>query len=395
MRSGNASRTLFISCLALWGLFLSGCTSLVPINLPYAQVTSDTESWTMLGGNPQHTHRVTYDLVPPLKIAWTKSVPSVVADHPLAAGGYLILSTYNGMLFAVDVATRHVLAKGRFVPSLDHVPALYRSLLFAGTNIGQKTLIAYDLGQAKTVLSGEYPPITTAPLIYEQNIYFGTYTGLFFCASTETAGERWRFKAERSIHSSPALQNRYLVFGDDAGYVYALERNRGEELWKHQLNGSIFAHPVISDSTVYVATVAGELTALDIRTGRRRWHLQLDGSVYGGPSVFGDYLYLGTNAHQVLAINKHTGALQWQFKTRGIVNTVPLASPNYLYVSCWDHYLYVLNRHTGEQVFEQIFSRPLKTSPMIYQNLLFVHQANKQLVALQGQPAFLSKEEKP
>ncbi|RMG62619.1 MAG: hypothetical protein D6715_12045 [Calditrichaeota bacterium] len=392
----TATSHRFFRLLAIvWAGLLAGCGNLVPINIPYAQIEADPESWTMLGGNPQHTHSISYDVAPPLNIAWKKSVPSVVTDHPLAAGGYLFLTTYNGMLFTLNVSSRDVLAKGRFGPSLIHVPALYKSLLFAGMNIGKKTLIAYDLSQAKAVLQGEYPPVTTAPLIDQNRVYFGTYAGLFFCATAGTAKELWRYKAARSIHSSPALQGRRLFFGDDAGFVYALEARHGRELWKHPFNGSVFVHPVISDSTVFIGTVAGELAALDVQTGKVRWQLSLDGSIYGGPSVFGNDLYLGTNAHQVLAVDKHTGTIRWQFQTEGIVNTVPLASPNYLYVTCWDGRLYVLDRHSGELVDEQAFSRPLKSSPIIYQNLIFIHIANKQLVALEGKPSILSRDDRP
>jgi outer membrane protein assembly factor BamB len=51
-------------------------------------------------------------------------------------------------------------------------------------------------------------------------------------------------------------------------------------------------------------------------------------------------------------------------------------------VGSWDKKLYMLNRFSGAIVYKVEFDKPIKASPIIYRDMLFVQTANSKLYAL-------------
>ncbi|NIW78227.1 MAG: PQQ-binding-like beta-propeller repeat protein [Calditrichae bacterium] len=349
--------------------------------MPHQSTVDINKDWVMLGRNYQRQHFSTQNIEPPLEIAWKEGVNSVVTDHPLAMGKYIFAPTKSGRLYLIDYNSGQGIGSGDIGPSLEHVPAIHQNIMYAGTSIGNETLIGFDLSRSKRVLSAKYPYINTSPLIWNDKIYFGTVDNLFICAYLETGNEIWRYETNGPIRSSPAFHKGTVVFGDDKGWLYAMDATSGAELWKKELNGTIYSHPVLGDSLVYVGTVSGTMYSLSLNTGKIKWDQSFSGSIYGSPALYKNILYFGNNAHEVIALHKDSGELIWKFKTKGIVNTAPLPSPDYLYVTSWDKHLYVLNRFSGKLVFEYLLDKPSKSSPIIYKEYLLVHAANNDLIA--------------
>lgn len=375
------------------GFFVLQCTGLVSLNMPAPTTIDEEEAWLMLGRNLQHQHYASRNVAPPLQVAWEKGVKSVVVDHPLAVGDYIFAPTRNGQLSIIDYTTGMRVGAGKLAPALAHVPTIHDNVLIAGTNLGEKTLIFFDLRQALKVLQARYPHVTTSPVVWNNRIFFGTEKGLFFCANEGTGKEVWRYETGAPIHSSPALLAPAVVFGNDKGWVHALDATSGVLLWKRQLEGNIFSHPVLDDSSVYIGTTARKFYALRLRDGQTRWSRTVSGAIFGSPSLYKNTLYLGTNGHEVIAFNRENGEVIWKFQTKGIVNTVPLASPDYVYVTCWDRNLYVLNRYSGKLVFQQPLKRPPKSSPIIYRDFILVHVSNDELVAFANEKIVQARRE--
>jgi len=370
------------SALLLLIAILVGCGTIVKLKLPTAEKTNFENDWLTLGRNNQHTHNSSHNIVPPLEIIWRTRVKSVVADHPLAVGNYILTLTRNGELYQVDYETGKLRGDGNLGPAINHVPTLRGKILYTGFNLGENTLIGFNLETAKKTLRRIYPHINTTPLFWEEKLFFGTNTGSFVCINAGTGDKIWAFEAEAPIQSSPALQDQHIIFGDEKGWIYALDATSGIKLWTTELKENVFSHPVIHDSLVFIGTVQGNLYALHLKNGKRAWKRGFPGAIYSSPSVYSDTIYIGNNDHKVVALKATTGEVLWQFNTGGIVNTVPLPSPDYLYVASWDEYVYVLNRFNGKLLFKMNLDKPLKSSPIIYKDLLLVHTANGHLYAL-------------
>lgn len=373
----------YISCILLSSAVLwSGCSGLVSLELPPTREVRVENSWLMLGRNPQHQHYVNQNISPPLAVVWKTRVKSVIADHPLAIGDYILAPTLSGLLYAIDYETGARLSSGKIGPAMSNSPTVVDNIMFTGLNLGKKTLVSFNLQKTQKQLEKQYPQISTSPLISDDKIYFGTLKNAFFCANRHTGDKIWEFQTRAPIRSSPALQPPAVVFADEKGWLYALDTSSGVKLWEVQLQGNIFSHPVLDDSTAYIGTVTGKFYAVNLQSGKISWEITVPGAIYSSPALYGNTLYLGHNAREVLALDKRNGNVLWRFATKGIVNTVPLASPDYLYVTSWDKHLYVLNRYSGEEVFKMKFNWPPKSSPIIYRDYLIVHTANDKLYAL-------------
>lgn len=357
------------------------CSGLVSLDLNSVRETESLE-WHTLGKSPERHHAVEQNISPPLDIAWKKKVKSVIADHPLTAGDYIFASTRSGLLYMIDYETGEGLGSGRLGPALEHVPTIHNEMLYAGMNLGDKTLIGFNLDRAKRQIRERYPQINTTPVVTEERIYFGTNNGFFYCVDLETREDIWKYECRAPVMGSPAMNNRGIFFSDVKGWVYSLEPGAGTLIWEQELDGNSYSHPVIDENNLYIGTTAGYLNALALSDGAILWRYQANGALFSSPSLYQNVLYFGNNNNDVIAVRKDTGKEVWRFTTEGIVNTVPLASPDYLYVTSWDRNLYVLNRFSGKLIYTFELRKTPKSSPIIYRDYILIHTANDYLMAL-------------
>ena len=364
------------------GFFFAACSGFIKLDLPETPQSETTKSWLMLGGNPQHHHNIDKDIFPPLITAWKTTVKSVVTNHPLAIGDYIIAPTMNGTVYFLLYETGDRVGDGKITPALSGLPTIEDNILFATGSLGKHTLVLFQLEKADKILKARFPLIDTAPLVHDSRIYFGTSNGQFYCVDQNTGEKIWQYTAGASIRSTPALQAGRVVFADIKGNVYSLDARSGMEHWKVKLDGHIYSYPVLDEQRVYIGTDKGKLFALRLENGKTEWYRKLSGAIFGSPALYKSHLYIGDNGNSVTALNCATGKIVWQTQTGGIVNTAPLASPNFIYVGSWDKKLYMLNRFSGAIVYKVEFDKPIKASPIIYRDMLFVQTANSKLYAL-------------
>ncbi len=371
----------FVLILFTGLMFLLGCLGTMPLRLPPANQAIYQQAWTMLGGNPQHTHAVAQNVAPPLSLAWKRSIRSVIADHPLTIDQFVLCFTWKGNLEIVHLENGDLLSVERLVPALDHVPVMAYPDVYIGATMGTHNLKRFDLRIARSIYQASYPNITTAPLLVKGVLFFGSHRGTFFAVKATSADSLWQQATGSPIYASPVLADSLIVTGTEKGTLLAFAPGSGQVKWQQQLDGALYAHPVADSHRVYVGTTHGIFYALNAQNGTIVWQTDLQGAVYDGAALFGNTLYVGTNNREVVAIDAHTGSIRWKTSFNGIVNATPLASPDFLYVGCWDHNLYILNRFTGEIIAQHDLKAPIKSSPIIYRGKLLVHAANEQLWA--------------
>ena len=362
-------------------VFLWSCSGLVSLDLNTIRETAPQE-WHTLGKSPQRHHAVDHNISPPLDIVWKKKVKSIITDHPLTAGDYIFAPTRSGLLYMIDYETGEGLGSGRLGPAMEHVPTIHNEMLYAGMNLGDQTLVGFNLERSKRQLKARYPQINTTPIVDNDRIYFGTNNSRFYCVDLKTQENIWKIETRGPVMGSPAMNKNGIFFSDVKGWVYSIEVEEGTLVWEKKLEGNSYSHPVIDESSLYICTTAGNLTALSQTDGAILWQYQTSGALFSSPSLYQNMLYLGSNNNDVIAVRKDTGEEVWRFSTAGVVNTVPLASPDYLYVTSWDRNLYILNRFSGQLIYTFELRKTPKSSPIIYRDYLLIHTANDYLLAL-------------
>ena len=361
------------------------CMGTMPLKVPPGQMNTTPDAWTMLGGNPQHTHHSDTDVKPPLAVSWKRNIRSVIADHPLTVGPYILCFTWRGNLEIVDSETGDLLSVERIGPALDHVPVLRYPDVYLGLTMGTKNLKRYDLQYAKTIYEVKMTNVTTAPLLVGDRLYLGTHTGRVYCRQATTGDSVWSVKVNAPVYSSPALGDSLIITGTEKGLLLALHPRTGIVVWQRPLQGALYTHPVTDSAHVYIGTTDGVFYAVNLSDGTIAWQHHLGSAIFSSAALYRQTVYVGTNGHQVVAFDARSGKIRWRTTFNGIVTATPLVTPGFVYVGCWDHYLYVLDRATGKIVAKQDVKAPIKTAPIIYRKKLLVHAANEKLWAFSSQ----------
>ena len=123
----NSKKYLYNPTFFILFIVFIGCGAIVPLTLPTHEEIHE-DNWLTLGGNNQHTHYSTHNIVPPLEIIWKTRVKSVITDHPLAIGNNILALTKSGMLYQLDYETGKILGDGTLGPAIDHVPTILHTL---------------------------------------------------------------------------------------------------------------------------------------------------------------------------------------------------------------------------------------------------------------------------
>ena len=118
------------------------------------------------------------------------------------------------------------------------------------------------------------------------------------------------------------------------------------------------AAPVVGNGTLYVVDTEGAVNAFDAATGGKRWTYQLDvnkdlrNSVFGGGATYFDgKVYATSGSGDVVALDAATGAQQWRVKPAGPLRGSPTVAFNAVYVMTQDNQIVALDITDGHQIW--------------------------------------------
>ncbi|MDA0595949.1 MAG: PQQ-binding-like beta-propeller repeat protein [Chloroflexi bacterium] len=172
----------------------------------------------------------------------------------------------------------------------------------------------------------------------------------------------WTYRAEGAIAGPILVKNRNLYFGDLASNVYKLDTtsrttsmmlpnvDKGQVTtgeWKFDAGAWVWAAPVIEDGVVYVSALDGSIFALDEMTGSENWSSVIEGQIVSSPTLFD--------------------------RKRGDTRERALAVPS------GENNVWVISVIDGRELGVFITDEPVKSTPLIYNDNLYVHALNGHL----------------
>ena len=123
------------------------------------------------------------------------------------------------------------------------------------------------------------------------------------------------------------------------------------------------ASPVIGDGMVFAMDTAGTVHAFDAASGGQRWsrsfEIKGDGSssVFGGGASYdGGRVYITTGVGEVAALDAKTGNQIWKVKPAGPLRGSPTIAYNAVYVMTQDNQIHALNPADGSVQWSQVGS---------------------------------------
>jgi outer membrane protein assembly factor BamB len=200
---------------------------------------------------------------------------------------------------------------------------------------GPDILWTYDVGS---------PTFSSPILDNTDNIYFGTYSGIFY--AIDIAGNLlWTYPTGGSpILSTPSMDDAgNLYFGANNGKVYSLD-NTGTLRWSFMTGGAVYGSPAISSpldngmggtqSRVYIGSYDSKLYCLTTNNGNELWNYlnpKISPLTYSSPCIGPTGLiYFGSIDGTMWCIedNQSAGILKWSYKTGAAIESTPTVTTN-------------------------------------------------------------------
>lgn len=377
---GRYSRFAGITIIA--ALAVLGCANFSKLDIPANAFLPSGGGVLTPQMNTRRTNSVDHDVRPPYQILWSKRSRSSVTDHPLAVDNYLIYTLQNGTLGILNIERGEKIGDGHIAPGFRHAPTIADQTVYYSADLGKKTLGAFDFRTMKRAWQREFPQLNTSPLLVKDKIYVGANDGSLICAEKKSGEKKWAFQSGESIFGNPAYLDGKIYFANVKGKMFCLDTTRGNLLWEKMLSENIYAGPVAVAEGIFIGSTSGIMYALEPESGELKWQFETGGSIYGNAAYRNSVLYFGNNDHKLFALETNNGYRLWDFVAGGIINQPPLVGPEFVYFASWDKNFYVLDRGSGELIYRQEFKKSIKSSPIIYQNKIFLNVANYRFYCL-------------
>jgi outer membrane protein assembly factor BamB len=287
---------------------------------------------------------------------WETALDACVRSSPAATDGRVYVQTNAGTAYCLDadsgaIVWRKTLYPHRCNPDDAKCAVLIdQGRLFTCGEYGPVSVLNLQTGEA--IASWPTPGAADriyygGPFPYAARIYLSTLWGAFACelASGKTL---WQTGVQELVRRGVAMgvvqDGVYYVRGY-AG-VAAFNAAEGTLVWSVRNNvGGGVPIPTLADGVLYVG--GQRAAALDARTGKELWGYaamrQPDESnrrqTFGGsssPLVAGDLVYLGRDDGDLVAIDRRSGAPVWCFSVGLPVKGSPVVSGNTLFVCDFD-----------------------------------------------------------
>ena len=291
------------------------------------------------------------------KRAWHGAMDSSVCFAPAARDGVVYAIGSLGTCYAFDAQTGaqkwHTQPFG--VPSghclVQCCPVLHQDELVVAAG-GRCAALDVKTGQTRRVLTlGSGLMRFSFPSISEGRIY-GGFRKLATARDLKTGDKVWDTAiATGKISSTPVPHRGRLYI--NAAALSCLDEKTGKKLWQQSVP--------TSGNGISIAVPAGDLVlgngtylkAFDAETGDLRWQFQYvydadaakvnQRQVYAGqstPAVAGNTVYVGSDDGRLHAFKLADGSLLWRYNLGVPIKGSPVISGNALFLCDWDGNLY-------------------------------------------------------
>jgi outer membrane protein assembly factor BamB len=136
-------------------------------------------------------------------------------------------------------------------------------------------------------------------------------------------------------------------------------------LWTASIAGAsssrrLATAPVVGGGMLFAVDTQGEVHAFDAATGARRWSHRVEvtsdfrnSTFGGGASYFEGKVYANNGAGDVFALDAQTGAEVWRVKPAGPLRGSPTVAFNAVYVMTTDNQIHALNIADGTPIWDK------------------------------------------
>lgn len=237
----------------------------------------------------------------------------------------------------------------------------------------------------------------SAPLIDDENVYFGSDSGFMWAVSQENGELIWKFKMfgggsqGKNIFSSPCTVGNYIYFGAYDGNFYCLNKKNGSLNWVFMEADWIGSSPCVSEdlNLVFVGlefgliNKRGGIVALNTETGKKKWQSFFEGYTHGSPSYSKKYnvVCIGSNEGFFYCFDAKNGHLKWKIQTGGEIKSSCVFDEKrgYVIFGGFSQRVFIVDVRNGDIVFNYKTSSQIFSTPAISDDFLVVTSLDKNI----------------
>lgn len=247
--------------------------------------------------------------------------------------------------------------------------------------------------------------ISSNPVEYNNNIYFGNDDSIFYAIDAKTLKKRWSFKTASIIRSKPVV-NENIIYFKSGFNVYAINSETGEKIWSYAKHvnkkGTQQDYwdyhsgvPVIYKSNIYFGFEDGTICGFDLNSGEIKANINADNaaSIKSGLIIDSDVLYFGDWNGKLYAYNLNKNERLWKYATYekqayptfGQINTELTIYKDLLFFGARNPEFQVIDIKTAQKKWSFIEKEGgwISGDPLIYKDTLFIAGSdNHKLFAL-------------
>jgi outer membrane protein assembly factor BamB len=229
--------------------------------------------------------------------------PLLFKSELVVSDGKIFIATGFGIVEAYDLT-------GKKIWDNDLDEAIYNSLLIVKKSliIATDALKLYSLdskdGDKNWSTEIDDKVITLTPLVHDDIIYFGCYSGTFYAVSLDDGDIIWTYKSNGAIYSSPVVVEKSIYFGSEDGYVYSLNDKTGALNWQFKSSYPVKSSPLFAFGSIVVANDR-TIFSLNPLNGNIIWQNSFGSKIKTSPTFAGDTVILGLVNGDIVSIRNN------------------------------------------------------------------------------------------
>lgn len=228
---------------------------------------------------------------------------------------------------------------------------LYDDLIVLQGSRASMTVIDTRTGRSRWRDRLANPLTRFTGLAREGNRLFVSAESELYIIDAESGNWLGRQRLEEVVNTAPLLYGENLIFGTASGRVLSHRTDYGLRAWKYEVGAPITANPVMVGDVLGVISQSGRGLFVSARSAIGLGHPTIGAGLATNPVTDGQQMYVAGIDQSVYAFPPEGDAHTWRYRTEDELRTQPTIQHGVLYVSVPSRGLVALDPLTGSEIW--------------------------------------------
>lgn len=351
---------------------LFSCTK--PVILKDARINQ--KGYFQFGKIPERDFYFDYTIGDSLELVWDQQTGgSFAPTAPTAYDKYLFMPDLMGRVNCFELESGKDMGMELNKGAVNSSVVLNKfRMLYMLNNYDEEfsTFIYYDYYLPQLIKEKKFPAKFKAEPIYTGNsiLYLNTKGVLY---KINLIGEvDWKLETNEITYSSPAMHNGKIVFGNRKGELLVADESSGKIIYREKISNGFDSYAAIAEESILLGDNDGILYSISLNNYKINWTVDTHSKIIATPVHHGNEIYVSNLSGLVYCVDKFTGRKKWIADTKGVLNTTAILFNDYLVQPDQNKKLHFIDISDGKITKSMKFDYRVLTSPMFYNNKLFI-----------------------